>query len=182
MESAPRSGSPALRQGLIFGIILAVIEIAFSFLGGYLGSVLLIDIVSLAIFLVIGFLAGRRASTKTGRLGTGVLAGFLSGLIGTIISSILPFILTLTNLNAAVQSYQKAASQAGIKGVTYTPALVIQTIVLQLVFSIVLGSLLTLAGGAIGGYIGKGRAQIPQSQYEESMFVPPSSPPPPPAE
>ena len=179
MARVLRSGNPALRQGLIFGVILAVVEIAYSFFGGYLGSALLIELLSLAIFLVIGFLAGRRASMQTGRIGTGVLAGILAGVIGMVLASILPLVLVLTNIDQAVKNYQQAATQAGIKGVTYTPSLVIQTVLLQLVFGIVLGALLTLAGGALGGYFGKARATLPPpEEYQESMFVPPSSPEP----
>jgi hypothetical protein len=178
MESATRSGSPALRQGLIFGIILAVAIIAFSFISDFLGSILISDLLGLAIYVVIGLLAGRRASSKTGRIGTGVLAGLLAGLIGSIISSILPLALTFSNLDQARQGFQQAANQAGLH-VTYTNDLVIQTVVLQLVFAAVLAALLTLGGGALGGYFGRGRAPVPQQQeYQEAMFEPPSPTPP----
>lgn len=183
METAPRSGSPALRQGLILGIILAVVAIGFGFISPYLGlGAALNSVIVLAIYLVFGLLAGRRASTQTGKVGTGVLAGFLAGLIASVLSSILSIILVLVNIDQYRQAFQQAADQQHLH-ITYTNALVIQTEVLGLVFSVVLSSLIALAGGAIGGYLGKGRAPLPQQPYQESMFVPPSSSPqsPPPA-
>ena len=177
MESVPRTGSPALRQGLIFGVILAVVEIAFSFLSQIIALGLLGSIIALVIYLVFGILAGRRASALTGKVGTGVLAGFLAGLIASVISSIVSIILTLTNIDAIRQNAQQIANQQGLH-ITYTNALVIQSVILALVFVIILSALIALGGGAIGGYIGRSRAPISQTPYEESMFVPPPPPPP----
>ncbi|HLL79482.1 MAG TPA: hypothetical protein VKT25_08285 [Ktedonobacteraceae bacterium] len=176
MESVPRTSSPALRQGLIFGVILAVVEIAFSFLSQIIALGLLGSIIALVIYLVFGILAGQRASALTGKVGTGVLAGFLAGLIASVISSIVSIILTLTNIDAIRQNAQQIANQQGLH-ITYTNALVIQSVILALVFVIILSSLIALGGGAIGGYIGRSRAPVAQTPYEESMFMPPPPPP-----
>jgi hypothetical protein len=177
MESAPRTGNPAIRQGLIFGIILAVVVIAFTFLAQVLPLGALNGIIVLAIYIIFGLIAGRRASALTGRMATGVLAGFLAGLIGSMIPSIIGLVFDLFNIDAVRQAFQQAANRQGVH-VTYTNALVIQSIILGLIFNVVLYSLIALVGGAIGGFMGRSRAPLPQQQeYQESMFVPPSSAP-----
>ena|ERR1700694_2073182 len=179
MKNIPLPGSPALRQGLIFGVIVAVVQIVFSFLSNAIGLGLTGTIVVLIIYFVFGLLAGQRASMQTGKIGTGVLAGFLAGLISSLISAVLSIILTLTNIDAIRQNAQQIANQNRL-GITYTNALVIQGLVLAVVILVILASLISLAGGSIGGYLGKGRAQVPPPpQYEESMFQPPPPQPPP---
>jgi hypothetical protein len=164
-------GRPALRQGLIFGIILAVIAIAFGFIGGNLGG--LGTLISLAIYLIFGLLAGRRASMETGKMSTGVLAGFLAGVVASIIASIISIILTVINIDSIRKSLQQSANQQHLN-ITYTNGLVIQIVLLSALFGLVLAALLSLAGGALGGYFGKGRAPTPPAEeYKESMFVPP---------
>ncbi|HEV2583446.1 MAG TPA: hypothetical protein VGT44_21480 [Ktedonobacteraceae bacterium] len=114
---------------------------------------------------------------QTGKLGTGILAGFVAGLTSTIISSLVSLILTLPNLDALRQNLQQAANQQHVS-ITYTNSLVIEVLAISLLFSLVLGSLLALAGGAIGGYMGKGSAlPPPQEEYREAMFVPPTQQP-----
>lgn len=177
MQSVSRISSPALRQGLIFGVILAVVEIAFSFLSQIIALGLIGSLIALVIYLVFGALAGQRASAQTGRVGTGVLAGFLSGLIASVISAIVSIVLTLTNIDAIRQNAQQIANQQGLH-ITYTNALVIQSVILALVFVIVLSALIALGGGAIGGFMGRNRAPLPPTQYQELMFAPPPQPPP----
>lgn len=164
-------GRPALRYGIIFGIILAVVVIAYSFISGILGS--LGTIVLFAIYFIFGLLAGRRASMQTGKVTTGVLAGLLAGVVSSVITSIISIILTVVNIDAYRQSFQQAANQQHLH-ITYTNALVIQTVLLDALFGLVLAALISMAGGALGGYLGKGRAPTsPPEEYKESMFVPP---------
>src|SRR5579863_10001165 len=170
-----RVSNPALRYAIIFGLILLVVQVAFSYLSGFLGLGSIGTYVALAIYLLFGLLAGQRASTRTGKLGTGVLSGFLTGLIGSFLVSLLSFILDYVNIDYIRQQFQQASTSQHL-GITYTNALVLQVFVISLALEIVLGCLLALAGGAIGGYIGRGRVQLPPpSEYEESMFSPPSS-------
>lgn len=177
MQSIPRTSSPALRQGLIFGVIVGVVQVAFIFIGEYVALGLIGLVINLLIFLISGLLAGRRTSTQTGKMSSGLLAGVLSGLIGSLISSIVTVILVLINIDAYRQSAQQTANQQGLH-ITYTNALVIQGIIFVLVISIVIYALLALGGGAIGGYMGRSRAQVPPpNEYQESMFAPPPPPP-----
>lgn len=164
-------GRPALRQGIIFGIILALVVIAFSFINGIFGS--LGTIILLAIYFIFGLLAGRRASMQTGKMTTGLLAGFLAGIISSIVDSLVSLILILINIDAYRQSLQQTAIQQHVN-ITYTNALVVQLVLLSALFGLVIYALLALSGGALGGYLGKGRALTsPPEEYKESMDVQP---------
>ncbi|HZS78945.1 MAG TPA: hypothetical protein VFA41_20210 [Ktedonobacteraceae bacterium] len=171
-----RPGNPALKQGLLFGVITAVVEIALSFLNGFVGLGLLGSIIGLAIYLIFGLIAGQRSSVVTGKVGTGVLAGFLTGLIGSFIQALVSLILYLPNLDAIRQQAQNTANQQGLH-FQYTNQIILLSLVLGLVIGIILASLLGLAGGAIGGYRGRSRAQLATPEYQESYFqAPPSQP------
>ncbi len=76
-----RVRNPALRQGLIFGIMLGVILLAISF-------IITNFYITLALIFLAAFLAGRRASQETGRMATGAFAGLWTGFIGIFIPSI----------------------------------------------------------------------------------------------
>ena len=71
--------NPALQQGLIWGFILGIVQIAFSFISGSLGFIG--SLISLALYLVFAWMAGQRASQRTGRTATGVWAGLLTGFV-----------------------------------------------------------------------------------------------------
>jgi hypothetical protein len=176
MDSKPRPARPALRQGLIFGVILAVVEVVLPYISGFLGSALLIDLVAIVIFLGFGYFAGRRAAASTGRLGTGALAGFLTGLIGTLLPSIVLFVYYLFNLDAIRQTLQKQAA----KGSTpITNGDIIFAIILSSLQNLLLPVLITLIGGAIGGFLVRRRVQEAKQgeqleQESESLHSPPS--------
>lgn len=172
--------NPALRYGLIFGIILFIVGIVLSFLSGILGT--LVSLLSLAAYIGLSLWAGLRASQETGQLKTGLLAGFLTGVFSEVISGILTLILTFVNLNALRQSSQSYAAntlhESASQVSAITNATVINDTLLQLGLNIVIASLLGLIAGAIGGYFGKRRATPPPSvPYQEAMFEPPSTTP-----
>lgn len=172
-----RIRNPALRYGLMFGLILFVVEIFLSFLTGILGT--FVSLLSLAAYLVLSFLAGQRASQETGRLKTGLLAGFWTGVFGELISAILSLILTFLNLDTYRMEAQNYAaktlheSQSQINAITN--AAIINSTLLQLALNIVVASLLGLLAGALGGYMGRKRAAPPTDSYQEAMFEPPST-------
>ena len=163
--------NPALRYGLIFGLILLVVQTLLSFVGGALG--ILYDLIALGAYLVLCLLAGQRASQETGRLRTGVLAGFWAGLISSLISTIISLILTFVNLDALRNYYQAVSNQQHL-GIHYDNGLVISTQLFSFAISMLLAILLGLAGGAIGGLMGRNRAAPPSDSYQEVMFEPPS--------
>ena len=164
--------NPALRYGLIFGLILLVVQTLLSFVGGALG--ILYDLIALGAYLVLCLMAGRRASQETGRLKTGLLAGLWAGLISSLISTVISLILTFVNLDALRSYYQSVSDQQHL-GIHYDNGLVISTQLFSFAISILLAILLGVAGGAIGGYMGRNRAAPPSEPYQEAMFEPPST-------
>jgi hypothetical protein len=166
-----RVRNPALRQGLVFGIILGLILLAISFIGFSNFSITLI------LCLLAAFLAGFRASQGTGRMVTGSFAGLWTGLIGTFIPSIILMILFLLNIDAYRKSAQTIADQKHLH-ITYTNSVLIEGLLINFVILLFVGVLFGVCGGALGGAIGRNRAQRPPAEeYKEAMFEPPSSMP-----
>ena len=162
-----RVRNPALRQGLIFGIMLGVILLALSF-------IITNFYITLALIFLAAFIAGMRASQETGRLTTGTLAGLWTGLIGIFIPSIISVILVLINIDAYRKSFQIAADKQH-QNITYTNSTVITGLLINVLFLIVLGVLPGVIGGAVGGNFGRRRAQLPPAEdYQEAMFEPSS--------
>ncbi len=179
MQVQTRSGNPALQNGLLFGVILGAIEVVFSLTLGNVGF-----LICLIFYLgIIGF-AGNRASARTGKVSTGLLAGLLAGLFSSIIGSLGLFIYLLPNLDTLRQQLQQQATtfNQGVV-INYTNNVVIGLVVLLLVILILGSSLLALGIGAIGGAIGKGKAPVSPypypGQYPDPRYMPPPAYPPP---
>ena len=183
MQMQTRSGSPALQNGLLFGVILGAIEVVLSLTLGNVGF-----LICLIFYLgIIGF-AGYRASARTARVSTGLVAGLLAGLFSSIIGSLGLFLYLLPNLDTLRQQLQQQAAtfNQGVV-INYTNNVVIGLVVFLLVIMILGSSLLALGIGAIGGAIGKGKAPaqpIPYppypipGQYPEQKYMPPPAYPP----
>jgi hypothetical protein len=181
MQVQTRKSNPALQNGLLFGIILGVIEVVFSLTLGNMGF-----IICLVIYLgLVGF-AGYRASARTGKVSTGLVAGLLTGLFSSIIGSLGLFVFTLPHIDALRQALQQQANtlNQGV-AITYTNNLVIGLLAVLLVLLILASSLLGLGIGAIGGAIGKGNAPAQPTpyppypgQYPDPKYMPPPAYPP----
>lgn len=166
-----RVGNPALRQGLIFGIILGVILLALSFIINDL-------IITFALILLAAFIAGMRASQETGRLATGTLAGLWTGLIGIFIPSIISVVFVLFNIEAYRKSLQTAADKQHVN-ITYTNSQLFTSLAINFLFLIVLGILPGVIGGAVGGNFGRRRApRLPPVEAYEETYVEASTPTP----
>jgi hypothetical protein len=168
----PRSGHPALLYGLSAGVIIALIGIIFYLALHGLGLI----IAFLLLLFIVGFV-GYRVSARTGRVSSAVLAGFLSGLISCVILSVATVMFVLGNMNLVLQDLQQRADALN-QGITYTNGLVIGSVIILMIVVTIVVCLVALGVGAIGGAIGKGRAQVPPSQYQGSMYMPPSPYPP----
>jgi hypothetical protein len=178
MQMQTRSGNPALQNGLLFGVILGAMEVVFSLTLGNVGF-----LICLIFYLgIIGF-AGYRASARTGKVSTGLVAGLLAGLFSSIIGSLGLFVYLLPNLDTLRQQLQQQATtfNQGVV-INYTNNVVIGLVVLLLVILILGSSLLALGIGAIGGAIGKGKAPVPPypypGQYPDPRYMPPPAYPP----
>jgi signal transduction histidine kinase len=174
---------PSLREGLMWGLILGVVEIVYGFAISYVTQAsvqALLSNVILALFLVFGFIAAQRASRETGKLGSGVMAGIWTGLVGSILYGLVPLVNTFINLSnivATTQLYIRAHPNQfpGMKPTDYTASDALTTMGLYLLFYVViLYTLLALVGGAVGGFMGRRRALVsqPSEEYEETMFEP----------
>src|ERR1700680_898340 len=172
-----RIKNPALRNGLIFGVILTLVVIVFTLVSPYLLQLLgqVTSYIGLAILIILVVLAGQRASKLTGKISTGALAAFIAGIFSSLLTSILFFVLVYVNINYYVQQAQLYANtQKPILHVT--PDLVIQSELQQAVVSLICYAVLALIGGLAGAYMGSRRARLsPPVEYEESANVVPSS-------
>lgn len=179
MQMQTRSSNPALQNGLLFGVILGAIEVVLTLTLGNIGF-----LICLIFYLgMIGF-AGYRASARTGKVSTGLVAGLLAGLFSAIIGSLGLFLYLLPNLDTLRQQLQQQATtfNQGVV-INYTNNVVIGLVVLLLVILILGSSLLALGIGAIGGAIGKGNAPVPPAPpypypYPDPKYMPPPAYPP----
>lgn len=162
---------PSLRQGLLFGLMLGVIEIVYGFAITFAFTFLpsniqyLLSSIGLALFLFFGFLAGRRAAQETGRLGVGVLAGIWTGVVGSLVTGLVSLIGTLINMSSIIVTDQQIIRKSpqlypGISPSDITVSYILTAFVIDLVVSSLLfQTLLTLVGGALGAFLGRRRAQ-----------------------
>jgi hypothetical protein len=174
-EMQARSDNPALHNGLLFGMILGIVEIVLYFLIGTLGLIL-----SLLLFIFLVGYAGYRSSTCTGKVSTGVVAGVLVGLLSSVIASIPLLLYILTNSDAIrVQVQQQIAGNSMYQGVTVTNTLMLASVILFLLVLVAGATLLGLGIGSIGGVLGKRQAPsppVPQSpSYLPQANIPPPS-------
>src|SRR5260221_5181890 len=68
--------NPALQQGLMWGFILGIVQIAFSFISGFLG--IIGTLIVLALYFVVAWMEGQLASQRRWSTATGVRAGRLN--------------------------------------------------------------------------------------------------------
>jgi hypothetical protein len=179
---------PSLRWGLLFGIILGVVEVVYNLATSFVtdaNAQLILGYIPAVLFLVLGFYAGMRAAQETGKWTSGLAAGLWVGVIGSVVAFIIPMVNTLINLQSIVESsqlYIKAHPDlsGGMKPSDYTASDVLLSSLLELLLLMVNSVLFTLVGGALGGFVGRRRAlalAIPASkEYEEPLFEPPVSP------
>lgn len=167
-----RVRQPSLRQGLIFGLILEVIQ----FILGFISALAAVEsLIALALFAIFGYLAGQKAAKETGKLATGALAGLFTGVIGFVLVGLLTFIEGVTLVQQFV-NYYTTHPAPGVKPSTYTPSFVLTNIAINLFMGLTISTLIAIIGGTIGGLVGRSRARVAESdEYEEAMFVPPST-------
>jgi hypothetical protein len=189
-----RSGNPAVRYGLIFGGILAVLSLLDAAIGRATGSAAdysaganiganglgcLFALVGLGLLGGAGWMTAR----ATGRTGQGAIAGMIAGLLGSAILSTALIVLVLT----LPESYYVYVANHTQSSQPITAREVHQIIVIVLLILAVI-IILIAAGvgaglGALGGLIGKSQYNGPVNPYQQSYYqgMPPQGFPPPPA-
>ncbi len=160
-----KRGSPALKFGILFGILLGAFQLVLTLLTNYLslGSfALYITIAGFVIALIVYLLAGIRASQETGMMGTGAFAGLWTGVVSAIIAFLGGFLLSYLNRSTlrrqAAAAAQAAASQTHQHIPATTDQLLLSVAALSGLGVLVISILLGLIVGAIGGLIGRRRA------------------------
>ena len=172
-----RVRQPSLRQGLIFGLILEVIQFILIFASGLLsGMDSIISLALLALFAIFAYMAGQRAAQETGKLSTGVLAGLFTGIIGYVLIGIATLVQAVIFLQQYV-NYATTHPAPGAKPSDYTSSSVLTGIVINLLGGLIFYALISMIGGTIGGLVGRRRANTTESEeeYKEALFVPPST-------
>jgi hypothetical protein len=159
--SALRQGHPALRNGLMFGTILGIFGLVAVLLQNVVGLHSLNTVFSV-IFLVVNIalilLAGVRASQQTGRVSTGALAG----LIVELVSFVFGFINILANIFVFDTLLHRWFFQATSgQAQQFNTNSFVTFVIIETIFGFVIYPLLGGVIGAIGGLIGRRRAQLP---------------------
>src|SRR5689334_14997660 len=129
MQTAPARGrlaNPALRQGLIFGVILGILQVIYSFVANFVNLGSISTVIVFGLYLVLPLVAALRSTPQTGRLTTGLLTGLLAGFLGSFINALVAFVSALINIDAVVQSTIAAAKSQNVKDTSvYTPNLIL---------------------------------------------------------
>ncbi len=170
--------NPALKQALIWGISLGIIQVIVTVLVGMLrstnpGLVLILDLVIFIVALVFYLLAGLFAARQTHKVSTGTIAGLLTGVFQGVPGLVATTIITVTTVDTLRRTTQSLINNMNVP-FHYTNGIIIagQIIggVIGLAFAIGLGAGL----GALGGLIGRGKVQ----QQQPYMPYPPQPYPP----
>lgn len=172
---------PALRYGLIFGLILEVIQILFLGILGNAVPMLLGQIITIGIlvlFVIFGFIAGMKTARETGKWYSGMVAGLCTGALGFIVFGIISFINDVVFLQQYV-NYAATHPAPGTDPSVYTSASVLRGFAFNLLGGLIFYTMIAFIGGLIGGPIGflMGRNRvggIDGERYEEAMFIPPT--------
>ena len=114
----PAKKVSAFRIGLLFGIILAVIMIAFNFAEQFAKDVigaggLILTILTIIISLAAFFFAGFRASSQSGKVSTGLLAGMWTGIISSLVNGVASVLLTIPQLPELTRTANQAIIDTG---------------------------------------------------------------------
>jgi hypothetical protein len=181
---SPSTGHPVLRNGLIFGGILAglnLANLAIELLTGNdiataqvvngttsvnldnSGFTTLLACFLFLIALALSLVAGLLAASASGKVGTATLAGLLTGILGTCISGIVGIIfIVVLILPGLLLPPGSTLSLAQLQ------ALVIGTAIFGLVFGVAITGGLGAGTGALGGLIGKGHHRNPEEPFYQA--------------
>ncbi len=183
------SGMPAIRWGVIFGVIIGIIGIVDNVIiraafGSVLssgnqqqlvnasGGLLALSCVPCLLYLALLFVSGIFPARDSGRVSQGAIGGLIAGVVGEIISGIVGLILDAINP-------MTIPSSAGTTSTISPVGLGAVGLIIALVILGALGAGL----GALGGLVGKNQYRGPVAGYQPSMYQglgqQPGYPPPP---
>lgn len=170
-----QGGNPAVRNGFLFGIIIAVLGIINSVVSYFTtptsssattpNAFGLLGCLFFLVYLALFFVAGMMTARQTGTVGSGAITGLIAGLVGGVVSGIVgvvvvvirPPVVDTAGTNLTQSELQTAIIIGAIVGV-----------VLVLLVEAGLGAGL----GALGALVGRGQYQTqhPAAAYQDSMY------------
>ncbi len=153
-------GRLVLQQGLLFGAILGVVDLARTLIDGPMGLTAAVPgALGIVTFLVVaaGFVyLGFRVAARAGKARQGALAGLIAGLVVWACYVAGALLVAFSNQETLRRQFQTAADQAHL-GIQYTTETVLATIIVTLAFAVFLGAGVGAGLGALGGLFGKRR-------------------------
>ncbi len=153
-------GRLVLQQGLLFGAILGVVDLARTLIDGPMGLTAAVPgALGIVTFLVVaaGFVyLGFRVAARAGKASQGALAGLIAGLVVWVCYVAGALLVAFSNQETLRRQFQSAADQAHL-GIQYTTETVLATIIVTLAFAVFLGAGVGAGLGALGGLFGKRR-------------------------
>src|SRR5260221_2757513 len=153
-------GRLVLQQGLLFGAILGVVDLARTLIDGPMGLTAAVPgALGIVTFLVVaaGFVyLGFRVAARAGKARQGALAGLIAGLVGWVCYVAGALLVTFSNQETLRRQFQTAADQAHLR-IQYTTGTGLAAIIATLAFAVFLGAGVGAGLGALGGLFGKRR-------------------------
>jgi hypothetical protein len=154
---------PAVRQGLLFGVALGLVDFVRTLVEGPNGLTSLTSgVLGVAAFLIVaaGFVyLGVRVASATGRTGPSALAGLIAGLVVWAFYVVAALIVALPNQDTLRRQFQVAADQAHLN-VQYTNAAALAAVIVSLVLAVFLGAGVGALLSTLGGLFGRRRATM----------------------
>lgn len=160
LQTSERSISPTLSQGLVVGVLLGAVALAYNLLNSFVslgpssGDILNVSLVAL---MVVGFvLVGLRVAYQTRDVMSGMLAAIFASVIssaiglGTLWLITLVFMDTLRLTPIMVRAFEAAGSQT-------IDRIILRDAISASFFGPMLSFILAVALGIVGGLIGKRR-------------------------
>ncbi|PWT70472.1 MAG: hypothetical protein C5B60_12085 [Chloroflexi bacterium] len=193
-RQAPLVANPAVRNGLVFGAILAGINIISTLIqwiggsyqavaqagngsGSTLGAATLFGCLAFLVGLALCFLAGMNTVSRTGRLGSGAIAGLITGLVGELVGGVLGLVLVLAFVLPTLHIPSDSTLTPG-----QIDAIIVGSAVVALIIGLIIDGGIGAGLGYLGGLVGKNNYTEPVQSYQESYYPPggySAAPPPP---
>src|SRR6516165_6398504 len=153
-QSAPARGQHIVRQALLVGVVLGVVDLLRTLIEGPNGLTattpgmlgVVAFLVAAAGFVYLGF----RSAAQTARVRTGALAGLIAGLVVWAFYVVAALAVALPNQETLRRQFQAAADQAHA-GIHYSAATALAAVIVSLVLAVFLGAGVGAALGALGG-------------------------------
>ena len=165
-QDALHQGSAAFiwKWGASYGLIVGLIQSIVSlFSSGRLTTIL-----DLLIWLVGFFLIGLDTARQTGKVGTGAQVGLVAGLIGGLIAGIFGIIQLAVDGSQITAAINQAIQNAQNRGRSLSPDQIQTIATIGIVISLSVTILVELALGAgigaLGGLVGRRRAELALSK------------------